>query len=117
MKTSRRMISALLALVFVLTSIITVPVFAAEFTDLASTHDAYTAITVLNKLGIINGYEDGSFKPDNNVTRAEFTALLLRTRGMGNIGSTSIENPPFPDVTTSDVAWLSATSEQLREWA
>ncbi len=105
MKTSRRMISAFLAVIFVLTSIITVPVFAADFTDLTSEHDAYEAVNVLGKLGVINGYEDGSFKPDNNVTRAEFTAMLLRTRGMGSLGSTSIENPPFPDVTTSDVSW------------
>ena len=105
MKTSRRMISAFLAVIFVLTSIITVPVFAADFTDLTVENDAYEAVNVLGKLGVINGYEDGSFKPDNNVTRAEFTAMLLRTRGMGSLGSTSIENPPFPDVTTSDVSW------------
>lgn len=105
MKTSRRMISAFLAVIFVLTSIITVPVFAADFTDLTNEHDAYEAVNVLGKLGVINGYEDGSFKPDNNVTRAEFTAMLLRTRGMGSLGSTSIDNPPFPDVTTSDVSW------------
>ncbi len=105
MKTSRRMISALLAAIFVITSLVTVPVFAADFTDLTSEHDAFEAVNVLGKLGVINGYEDGSFKPENNVTRAEFTAMLLRTRGMGSIGSTSIENPPFPDVTTSDVSW------------
>lgn len=105
MKTSRRLISALLAVMFVVTSMVSIPVFAAEFTDLTDSHDAYNAVNVLNKLGVINGYEDGSFKPDNNVTRAEFTAMLLRTRGMGSMGSTSLENPPFPDVVTSDVSW------------
>ena len=31
--------------------------------------------------------------------------MLLRTRGLGALGSTELENPPFPDVTTSDVSW------------
>ncbi|GMQ57701.1 hypothetical protein AN1V17_20960 [Vallitalea sediminicola] len=31
--------------------------------------------------GIINGYEDNSFKPNNNVVRAEFFAMLAATAG------------------------------------
>ena len=31
----------------------------------------------LNKLGIISGYEDGSFRPNNNVTREEFVKLIV----------------------------------------
>ncbi len=106
MKTSKRILAAIISVMLVLTTI-TVPTFAA-FTDLAEGSDAYDAANILNMLGVINGYPDGSFKPENNVTRAEFTAMLLRTRGMGSIGSTSLENPPFPDVTTSDVSWAIA---------
>ncbi len=32
---------------------------------------------IINK-GVIKGYPDGTFKPDNNITRAEFTSLLVR---------------------------------------
>jgi hypothetical protein len=37
-----------------------------------------TAVKEAEKLGIINGYEDGSFKPKNNVTRAEVSAIIFR---------------------------------------
>ncbi len=117
MKTSKRILSTFMAVIFVLTSF-TAPTFAA-FTDLDENSNSYTAVNVLNKLGIINGYDDGagnfSFKPENNVTRAEFTAMLLRTRGMGSLGSTSLENPPFPDVTTSDVSWAIGNIRTARE--
>ncbi len=105
MKTSKRILCALVLVVFTLVNLVVMPASAATFTDVADGSDVYKAVTVLNKLGVINGYDDGTFKPDNNVTRAEFTAMLLRTRGMGALGSTSIENPPFPDVVTPDVSW------------
>lgn len=31
--------------------------------------------------GIITGYEDGSFKPNNTITRAEFAAMVCRMMG------------------------------------
>lgn len=114
MKLTKRILATLVAVVFVLTSFVTVPSFAA-FTDLTEADNSYEAVNVLNKLGVINGYDDGSFKPLNNVTRAEFTAMLLRTRGMGNVGSTSLENPPFPDVVSSDVSWAIANIRTARE--
>ena len=104
MKLSKRLLCALVLTAFVIVNTFAMPVFA-DFTDLKNTDKVYTAVSVLGNLGVINGYEDGSFKPENNVTRAEFTAMLLRTRGLGALGSTELENPPFPDVTTSDVSW------------
>lgn len=104
MKLSKRFLSMALVLIFVIANITVLPTFA-DFSDVPATDEAYTAVTVLSKLGVINGYEDGTFLPNNNVTRAEFTAMLLRTRGLGSAGSDSIENPPFPDVTTDDVKW------------
>ena len=38
---------------------------------------ANEAIASLSKAGIINGYEDGSFKPKNNISRAEISQLML----------------------------------------
>jgi len=32
-------------------------------------------------MGIMNGYEDGSFRPEEDVTRAEFITMLVRTLG------------------------------------
>ena len=47
-----------------------------SFTDLSS-HWAKNAITSAVATGIATGYPDGSFKPDQFITRAEFTKLLV----------------------------------------
>ena len=36
------------------------------------------AVSTLSKMGIIKGYEDGSFKPDAPISRAEFAAIAAR---------------------------------------
>lgn len=47
------------------------------FIDLANTKYE-EAVKLLNGLGIINGYPDGTFKPENTITRAEFTAIMTK---------------------------------------
>lgn len=49
-----------------------------KFKDVPETHWAYEAIEELSEMGIINGYEDGTFKPDEAVTRAELATMLDR---------------------------------------
>ncbi|MBE7019032.1 MAG: S-layer homology domain-containing protein [Ruminococcaceae bacterium] len=56
-------------------------VFAAGFTDLDETHWAYPHVSELVEKGVINGYEDGTFRPDANVTRAELAKLLYMQFG------------------------------------
>ena len=51
--------------------------FAKSFSDVPSTHWSYKYVDELSNKGIINGYEDGSFKPDGNVTKAEFIKLVM----------------------------------------
>lgn len=51
---------------------------AVKFTDLSRNHWAYQSINTLAGSGITNGYPDGSFRPDANVTRAEFAALMTK---------------------------------------
>ena len=47
------------------------------FSDLSPFHQNADAIVALYYEGIVNGYEDGTFKPDNKVTRAEFAKMLV----------------------------------------
>lgn len=49
---------------------------SSSFSDMNS-HWADKYAKVLSGKKIINGYEDGSFKPENNVTRAEITKMLV----------------------------------------
>lgn len=48
---------------------------ATDFTDAASVKNT-EAVEVMNALGVINGYTDGSFKPNGNVTRAEMAKMV-----------------------------------------
>ena len=54
---------------------------ANYFNDVAANHWAANAIAVCVKLGWINGYPDGSFRPDNYITRAELMAMINRATG------------------------------------
>lgn len=48
------------------------------------------SIGLMQSLGVMNGYPDGSFKPDNQVTRAEFLTMLLRLiRAQGQQNNTT----------------------------
>ena len=49
------------------------------FTDIDAVNPSYEAIYDLKKKRIIEGYEDGSFKPDNLVARVEALKLILRS--------------------------------------
>ena len=70
-----RFISAIV--IFAAISGSTVIAVSPVFTDTAS-HWARENIDYLTSNGAIKGYTDGTFKPENKITRAEFTAILLR---------------------------------------
>jgi hypothetical protein len=52
-----------------------------KFNDIESSHWAYEAIVSATAKGWIKGYEDGSFRPTNNVTRAEVVTMVNRMLG------------------------------------
>ena len=56
------------------------PITGTIFSDLNG-HWAEKSITLLQKLGIIGGYEDGTVRPNNNLTRAEAVTILNRVLG------------------------------------
>lgn len=53
--------------------------FAASFPDVSSSDWYYTAVNTMADEGIVRGYEDGRFRPNDNITRAEFVALLAKS--------------------------------------
>ena len=55
---------------------------AASYSDVAANAKYADAVNLLSNLGVINGYEDGTFRPDNTVTRAEAAAMLVRVLGL-----------------------------------
>ncbi len=49
-----------------------------DYSDVADNVWYTNAISTLSKMGILTGYEDGTFKPDASVTRAEFATIAAR---------------------------------------
>lgn len=70
---------ALLALALVLTLLSARPALAAGFKDAASVANSpyYVQIQTLAQLGVICGYEDGSFRPLDPVTRQQFAKMVV----------------------------------------
>ncbi|MBU1017879.1 sortase [Patescibacteria group bacterium] len=61
----------------VLGLLIPLSTFAKTFSDVPAYYKHYQAITQLSDLGVINGYSDGSFRPDQMISRAEAAKLLV----------------------------------------
>ncbi|CDN42780.1 hypothetical protein BN871_BX_00120 [Paenibacillus sp. P22] len=57
--------------------------------DVPATHWAYASIARAMELGIAQGYEDGSFRPERSVSRAELAVLLSRAMKLPESGSPS----------------------------
>lgn len=49
-----------------------------SFTDIPSGHWARDAVALLSGAGISNGYSDGSFRGDNNITRYEMAVMISK---------------------------------------
>ena len=78
-------------------SMLAFTVSAADFSDIQSS-DFSDSIRLLHNIGIVDGYDDGSFRPDNTVTRAEFTAFVIRALGAANMAEVMPKNHSFADV-------------------
>ena len=52
-----------------------------KYTDVAPSYWAYDNIAYAKNIGWLNGYADGTFKGDNNITRAEVVTVVNRATG------------------------------------
>ena len=77
------------------------------FTDIAG-HWGEASILEAARRGLFNGYPDGRFGPDDNVTRAQFVTVLYRMTGSPETSAQT----PFEDIGT-----LSAEFRQAIAWA
>ena len=77
MRNLKKILAMVLALVMSLSLMATAG--AADFPDVKEDTSFKTAIDVLSGLGVFNGYkEDGTFRPDGEITRAETAAIIYR---------------------------------------
>jgi CubicO group peptidase (beta-lactamase class C family) len=84
-----------------------------RFKDVPITSWAFTAVADLSARGLITGYEDGKFHPDNAVTRAEYAKLVCSALGVEP--DSAISNP-FKDVASDYWAAGYVTAAVRRGW-
>lgn len=97
---------------FVLIVSVILSVFTVSaFSDVADGYEYNYAINTLTQLGVINGYEDGTFKPETTVERDEMAKLVfVLYTTMNDAGNGVVK---FDDVNTNHwasgfISWCSA---------
>jgi len=70
-----------------------------------------TQVSTLANAGVIKGYTDNTFRPNDKVTRAEFVKMVVEIKGYV---AGAVE--PFTDVTTSDWYYDSAATAYTNDW-
>ncbi len=106
-----------LVLVFAMMLSTCVVASAASFPDVAASYQYAEAIDLLASLNILGGYEDGTFKPENNITRAEFAKVVyVIFNGMEDVNAQMyVSDSQFNDVAKNQwfnghVNWASENS-------
>jgi hypothetical protein len=84
----------------------------SKFTDVENGKWYSQAIAYLASIGILTGYEDGSFKPNAQITRAEFAAIMSRfsagkAAAMARFGDVSENYWAFALIgNTAEMGWM-----------
>ena len=100
-----RRLSALLLCVIFLCSL-SASALAVEFPDVSPEHWAYNDIQRASDYGLIQGLEDGTFRPEERLNRASFVTILQR---MFHWESMTPPTPSYSDVSPDD--WCYAAAE------
>lgn len=66
-----------------------------SFVDVTPAHPYFTQINFLGSNNYISGYEDHTFKPTNEITRAHAALIIAKIKGLN---TTNVTNPNFTDV-------------------
>ncbi len=77
--------------------ILTTQALAANFSDVGDNHTYSREIQYLKDNGISQGFSDGTYKPENQITRAELTALVIKS-----VFGTSFECATVEEMQTTD---------------
>lgn len=98
----KRILTWLLA-VSMLASLLTVPAGAANATRFSDVADNYTAtaIETLRLMGVLDGYSDGTFRPNAALTRAQFCKMAVYAMDGGSELGRYSTVTIFPDVKPS----------------
>ena len=97
----KKFLSLVLALTMMM-SLVTINAGAKEFTD-DEDQNYDEAIAVISEIGVVDGYEDGSFKPQGTLTRGAAAKIICNLiLGPTTAGELHADTAPYKDVPTSN---------------
>jgi S-layer homology domain len=102
MKVVKHLIIIAMTLLLCFISFVTEGATKSKFKDIPENYWAKKEIEELVSKGIINGYPDGTFKPDRYVTRAQTAVIIGKAM---QINTKYRPNPGFIDVKSKDTAY------------
>lgn len=88
----------ILALVLALTMVLGTFTFVAAAPEDVVGEDCEDAVARLGALDVLAGYPDGTFRPDQPVTRAEFAKIIVSALGVGEAAQYAAGVTKFADV-------------------
>lgn len=93
-------LNALTAMALTASAVVVAPITseASSFKDVQRTHPFYEEIKNLNDRGIIKGFKDGTFKPEQNLTRGQAAKIIA---GVLELDTSNVSNPNFKDIPTN----------------
>lgn len=102
----------ILSLLVLLTTLLSFdpPPTYASFNDVGADHRYFEAINALEKMGVLEGYADGSYKPEQQINRAEALKIILLGSNI-NVPNDVISSP-FPDVSVD--TWYAPIVSQAK---
>lgn len=84
MKTTKKIIAILITSMLLLSNNVFAREYAQRFWDVSKDHWAFEYIADLTERKVIRGYEDGSFRPERTVTRAEWAKMMVDAAGVNS---------------------------------
>lgn len=81
-----------------------------DYTDVSSTYWAAGYISAASKNGLMEGFTDGSFKPNQDITREEFATIIARYFQVERDNSVQPLESHFSDTSSS---WARSTIEEI----
>ena len=99
----KKFLSLVLAMIMTM-SLVTISAGATEYKDLTDKDEIQyeEAVAVLNRIGVITGYSDGSFRPETELTRGAAAKIIVSLLiGPDAANNLTITSAPYPDVPTS----------------
>src|SRR5512139_2581787 len=97
-RTTMSMAAVCVAAIVLLSS----PAAALAFSDVPPDHLFYDEITELSDAGIINGFPDGTFRPDAPFIRQQMAKILVLATDIHTEAVDNAADPTFDDVSPED---------------